>query len=364
MSDTVIDLVVTEGGECSLLKKGDRYELSGREMKPGPGTRYCASGICSIYARIRQKVYEGCDPNGMIGDVLTCREKDCGTTFRIEAHRRKQTLPFQHQLKTTRRFERGAQAVSSMLKDAGPFLNRVSPDVVAPLMVACDSQRFPPGHAVLEAGVIGNELYIVWEGEVEVVRMNPTDNTETVLAVLGKGECFGEMSLLTGQPTSALVRTRGDTTIMVLPKDRFETQLASSPELNRVFSKLLADRLRVVNVTLESELARGILGKFSMISLVDLVQTLNASRRTGTLVVNGKGREGRLAFEGGKLTAAIWGDLAGEQAFFEVASWPEGDFCFEQEILQVTDQNRIDRDTMNLLMECARLQDESGEPQV
>src|SRR6185295_12964106 len=93
---------------------------------------------------------------------------------------------------------------------------------------------------------------------------------ETILVTLGAGECFGEMSILTGDVTTAEVRARGKATILSIHKDNLETLLVKRPGLSREFSKLLAGRLKATNSSLESELSRGVLGKLSMIPLLDL----------------------------------------------------------------------------------------------
>ncbi|MCX7804733.1 MAG: DUF4388 domain-containing protein, partial [Planctomycetota bacterium] len=200
-------------------------------------------------------------------------------------------------------------------------------------------------------------LYIVGEGEVEVVRLSQDDRSEVVLATLGKGECFGEMSLLTGEPTSATVRSRGHSTVLLLNRERLESLLGGHPELGRAFSKLLADRLKATNVSLESELDRGIMGKLSLINIVDLIQTLNASRRTGTLTVSRRGVSAVLSFRDGRLVGARVGDEEGEEAFYGLMAWPDGDFCFEQG--EIRGEGNIRTDTMGLLMEGLRRLDEA-----
>ena len=85
----------------------------------------------------------------------------------------------------------------------------------------------------------------------------------SVLAVLGEGECFGEMSLLTGELTSAAVTARGEASVAAVPREELERLLEASPELSRAFTNLLAARLRAQNAWLEGELGRGILGQLS-----------------------------------------------------------------------------------------------------
>jgi CRP-like cAMP-binding protein len=252
--------------------------------------------------------------------------------------------------------ERGARQATQIMKAAGPFLSRLPPRVAEELVGAASIRRFGPGETILEQGRKGEHLYIVGEGEVEVVRLSPDDKTEVALVTLGMGECFGEMSLLTGEATSATVRSRGHSTVLLLSSDRLEELLARYPALGRAFSKLLADRLKATNVSLESELDRGIIGRLSLINLIDLVQTLSTARRTGTLTITHRGMRAELAFREGRLISARVGDEKGEEAFYGLLAWLDGDFCFEQG--EVAEEGEIRSDTMGLLMEGLRRLDD------
>src|SRR5205814_1918292 len=90
---------------------------------------------------------------------------------------------------------------------AVPFMSRVPPKVAVQLTTVAKKASFHDSELILKDGVMGQCLYIVADGEVEVVRKNAMGQ-EVRLAVLGIGECFGEMSLITQQPTTAMVRCR------------------------------------------------------------------------------------------------------------------------------------------------------------
>jgi CRP-like cAMP-binding protein len=85
---------------------------------------------------------------------------------------------------------------------------------------------WPAGHRVFEHGTPSSGLYIVLSGRVRVLRENGDE-----LAELGRGEHFGELSLLFGTTHQSTVETLEDTELMVVPKDRFEALLADHPQL-------------------------------------------------------------------------------------------------------------------------------------
>src|SRR6476620_6806865 len=64
------------------------------------------------------------------------------------------------------------------------------------------------GDFVFREGDLGTEMYIIHEGKVEI--LNQVGGKETVLAVLEKGDFFGEMSVLEDMPRAASARAITD----------------------------------------------------------------------------------------------------------------------------------------------------------
>ena len=62
------------------------------------------------------------------------------------------------------------------------------------------------------------------------------------VAKLGAGDCFGEMSLLTGEPRSATVRADGDCYVMEIGKPVMAEVLSDAPSCMEQLSQLLAQR--------------------------------------------------------------------------------------------------------------------------
>jgi CRP-like cAMP-binding protein len=358
MPDRPVHLIVHHASACGLLKPGERWLINGREALPLGKARLCAFGLCSVHPKLVSILAQLSSEAPLPDDLLLCDHEGCDVAFRMEFATAKVPLPGADTGKMTRRMERGAMAATNILKKQGPFLARVSKELAATLISACTTTRYDDGQIVLMQGVVGEHLYLVAEGTVEVARFGK-DADETVLVTLGVGECFGEMSILTGEVTSAEVRSRGRATILSLHKEQLEAMLLQTPELSREFSKLLADRLKATNVSLESELSRGVLGKLSMISFVDLVQTLHQSRRTGTLVLNCAGQQARVGFHNGAVSTAVVGAAQGDEAFLQIVSWPDGDFCFEANQSEDVETGKVESDTLGLMMEGMRRLDEA-----
>ena len=65
---------------------------------------------------------------------------------------------------------------------------------------------FPAGSVVIEEGAPGEELYVILEGELEVLKQ--TGNAEVFLGLRGVGEVVGEMSLVDSLGRSATSHSR------------------------------------------------------------------------------------------------------------------------------------------------------------
>ncbi|XP_060076393.1 uncharacterized protein LOC132556018 [Ylistrum balloti] len=104
---------------------------------------------------------------------------------------------------------------------------------------------FLPGEYVCKKGEVGKEMYIVSQGQVEVV--GGPDGT-TVLATLKEGSVFGEISLLAiaadGNRRTADVRCKGFTNLFILSQTEFEDAMAEYPEAHKLLKKRARKLLR------------------------------------------------------------------------------------------------------------------------
>jgi CRP-like cAMP-binding protein len=108
------------------------------------------------------------------------------------------------------------------------------------LPVASVSQRTvaQPGEVICEQGAMGDKLYLILQGEVEVVRDGQR------LATLGPADCFGEMAILDGSPRSATVRALGEVALIATARADFRDLLGLYPGLARGIIDVLVERLR------------------------------------------------------------------------------------------------------------------------
>lgn len=97
--------------------------------------------------------------------------------------------------------------------------------------------HFEPGEIIFNEGDIGDFLYIITQGEVEVYNKKAGH-----LANLGPGQYFGEMALLREATRNATIKCTKSTNVLALTKKDFGTLLANFKELRNNFEE--TDKLR------------------------------------------------------------------------------------------------------------------------
>src|SRR5947199_5727185 len=103
---------------------------------------------------------------------------------------------------------------------------------------ASDEIHVDPGHVLVEEGKPGHEFFLILDGTANVLR-----NGRKV-ATLGRGQYFGELSLLDRGPRSATVKAATDLDVLVLGQREFGGVLDSVPALSRKLLAAMASRLR------------------------------------------------------------------------------------------------------------------------
>src|SRR5688500_3649814 len=98
-------------------------------------------------------------------------------------------------------------------------------------------------------------------------------------------------------------------------------------------------------------------GSLKELPLPDIIQLVSVSGKTGVFELRRNGDStGEIYLRGGQIVHAHVGDLQGEEAVYQLAIWPEGDFVFTPGT--ETQLTTIQKSNTNLLMEAARRIDE------
>lgn len=102
-------------------------------------------------------------------------------------------------------------------------------------------RAYAPGEVVVRRGEPGDSMFIIHRGRVEVLIPVAGGQPQQV-AVLGVGDCFGEMSLLTGEARTADVRALEELDLLEIQKPAIERLLVENDRLAQAFSISMTDR--------------------------------------------------------------------------------------------------------------------------
>ncbi len=100
--------------------------------------------------------------------------------------------------------------------------------------------RYGRGERVIQEGADGDSMFVMLRGTAHVSVLR--NGTGIRLGVLREGDCFGEMSLLTGEPRSATIRADSDCEVLEIGKEAMAEVLRESPQYLTQLSELLAKR--------------------------------------------------------------------------------------------------------------------------
>jgi CRP/FNR family transcriptional regulator, cyclic AMP receptor protein len=140
---------------------------------------------------------------------------------------------------TTRRWESGEEdRVDNDVLRQAPLFSALDDEAASALRASMSQTKIRRGEVLFREGDSGDRLFVVTDGKVKLGRSS-SDGRENLLAILGPGQMFGELSLFDPGPRSATVTAVTDVAMLVLSHDEMVRWLSGRPEV--------AARLRKAN---------------------------------------------------------------------------------------------------------------------
>ncbi len=184
-------------------------------------------------------------------------------------------------------------------------------------------RRYMRGEVIFHQGDVGTSLLIVRKGQV-AIRLSSPEGKEVILALLDRGDFFGELALLDGEPRSTDAVAREETDVLSLQREDFQRFLDTRPQLAqglltaltrlvRRVTRLVHDtnfldaRTRLVRVLLDLAQQQGQPGAEGVVIAQKLTQSELANlcgltRESANKWLRFFVREGLLSYEGGQIT--------------------------------------------------------------
>ena len=135
--------------------------------------------------------------------------------------------------------DRRASEIMGLMGKSGSLL--LSSSELKTLVSRLKVMTFAGGEIPVKQGEPGDSFYIIKSGRVNVV-VEKTAGETAVVATLGPGNFFGEMSLLTGAVRTASIHAKEDAEFIVIDKESFRSTLANNPSIAESLSHFLSER--------------------------------------------------------------------------------------------------------------------------
>jgi CRP/FNR family transcriptional regulator, cyclic AMP receptor protein len=128
-----------------------------------------------------------------------------------------------------------------------PLLATANAETLELIMSVAVEHEYPAGRAVLMEDAWGNAIYFVVTGWVKVRRHGATEDDAAALAILGRGDFFGEMAVLDESPRSTDVVSLTQVKLLSVAAQQFVKILFKDPQLHHRMLQLMVRRLRQTN---------------------------------------------------------------------------------------------------------------------
>jgi len=133
-----------------------------------------------------------------------------------------------------------AMLLNKTIIEKVPLFKGADPNLVREVIFKLKPCIFIPGDEICAFGEIGDKMYFINKGTVEVV----SEDGKQVYALLKEGDFFGEIALLLKQPRNATIRSVDYCDLYSLEKDSFDQVISNYPAFEKNIKNLAHERMR------------------------------------------------------------------------------------------------------------------------
>nr|MBF0222928.1 cyclic nucleotide-binding domain-containing protein [Desulfobulbaceae bacterium] len=349
---------ITETLKCPIYKKGDYFELTGVAVKPPVKREICVFPIkivADILNSLEGKAAEsygeeviGKEFNcgGCTGIIkFVCSKKDDGWVV--------PQLRMMKELDAKRAMAENMTTLEGQLKDFA-LLSWLDESSLKDFATCATTETFEVGRTILKIDTPGRNLYLLLSGKVVLLGRHG----ETI-GHLGKGEVFGEMSLMFDQPVNVTVKVVEAANALVLSATDFKHLLVKFPFMKMALARLMAKRLSQSIRPVPTGQVTGVHGRLAELSASELFQMIHENMKSGAVELALPGGTASVDFIDGEIVDSSYNVMKGKDAFYNIVMEQEGSFVFTTSLPAAEPAKRAPvGGFMSMLMEGLRLLDE------
>ncbi len=161
--------------------------------------------------------------------------------------------------------EDGIASVTADRIRAIPIFSVLDPEIVNSVVKFFASETAQPERVITAEGDIGDNLYLIVRGKVEVLKRMP-DGENVSLATLSDGDYFGEIALLRAVPRTATVKALTHCVLLTMHRRHFLNFIKQNPELKKKVEATVKERLSHVDAV-SFNINSGMTGKQPSVTL-------------------------------------------------------------------------------------------------
>ncbi|XVX20856.1 Crp/Fnr family transcriptional regulator [Actinomycetota bacterium] len=165
-----------------------------------------------------------------------------------------------------------------------PLFAALDDEEAATLISSMTTTHMERGDILFHEGDQGDRLYVIGEGKIKLGRSS-ADGRENLVAILGPGEMFGELSLFDPGPRTMTATAVAETTLLGLGNESLQEILTKHPGAAATLLAALARRLRRTNDTLADLVFTDVPGRVAK-ALLDLSARFGRPAEEGVLVAH------------------------------------------------------------------------------
>ncbi|MGD9897860.1 MAG: Crp/Fnr family transcriptional regulator [Calditrichaceae bacterium] len=226
-----------------------------------------------------------------------------------------------------------------------PLFEAIPDEELGLIASKMELESYKKGDHIISAGDSGNYIYLIQKGRVKVLANLQDENDEIVLSYLEKGDHFGEMALITGEPRSATVIAESDLDVLKLGKSEFDNLLLKNPRISINLTHLLSQRLVNANIAREQTeryyknkfIPKGRLRDTGVIRLLKYAEENSLS---GKIIIKHDEKVAFFEFQKGQLSNLDFENKNEDAAMDVILEWSDGEYIIETNIFSAADEGR------------------------